>query len=108
MRLPTPKFLASKEISVQIGQGTDENGALKIDDKFDVKGRVEQNNSVIHTKDGTKVSLKAKAYIFSQLDKFPNDTSGTCTIDDVTYEIVNTSKKLCPDGSVHHIVLELI
>lgn len=109
MRLPTLRRLASKDVHVQIGDGsTDENGAVKISEEFDVKAKVEYGSTVIHTKEGTKVTLKAKAFIFDQLDKFPSQASGSCTIDGITYEIVNANKKFCPDGSAHHIVLELL
>lgn len=108
MKLPVPKYLATASAIVQIADGTDENGALDIIDNFDVKARLEQSNSVVYTKEGTKVTLKAKLFIFEKFEKFPDDASGFCTVNDIKYDIVNTSKKRNPDNSVHHIVLELV
>ena len=108
MRLPVPKFLATASAVVKIADGTDENGALNIVKEVDVSARLEQSNSVIYTKDGTKVTLKAKLFIFDKLDEIPNDVSGFCIVEGNTYDIANTSKKRNPDNSVHHIVLELI
>lgn len=108
MRLPVPKYLATASAVVKIADGTDENGALNIVKEVDVSARLEQSNSVIYTKDGTKVTLKAKLFIFDKLDEIPNDVSGFCIVEGNTYDIANTSKKRNPDNSVHHIVLELI
>lgn len=108
MRLPVPKYFATASAVVKIADGTDENGALNIVKEVDVSARLEQSNSVIYTKDGTKVTLKAKLFIFDKLDEIPNDASGFCIVEGNTYDIANTSKKRNPDNSVHHIVLELI
>ena len=108
MRLPVPKYLATASAVVKIADGIDENGALNIVKEVDVSARLEQSNSVIYTKDGTKVTLKAKLFIFDKLDEIPNDVSGFCIVEGNTYDIANTSKKRNPDNSVHHIVLELI
>lgn len=108
MKLPTPKRLATKDIKVQIANGTDENGVLNIVDVFDVKCRFEQSNSVAYTKEGEKLTLKGKAFIFEKLEKFPDDASGLCTVGEIQYDIVHSSKKYDPYGSINHIVLELI
>ena len=108
MKLPVPKFLAAASALVQIADGTDENGALKIVKDVDVKARLEQSNAVVYTKEGTKVTLRAKLFIFEKLESIPDDAHGFCTFDGIKYDIVNTSKKRNPDNSVHHIVLELV
>lgn len=108
MKLPVPNFLATASADVQIANGTDENGALNIVKKVDVKARLEQSNSVVYTKEGTKVTLRAKLFIFEKFDEIPDDTSGFCIVNEIKYDIVNVSKKRNPDNSVHHIVLELI
>ena len=51
MKLPVPKFLATASADVQIADGTDENGALNIVKKVDVKARLEQSNVVVYTKE---------------------------------------------------------
>lgn len=108
MKLPVPKFLATASANVQIADGTDENGALNIVKKVDVKARLEQSNAVVYTKEGTKVTLRAKLFIFEKFDEIPDDASGFCTVESIKYDIVKTSKKRNPDNSVHHIVLELV
>lgn len=108
MQLPIPRFLATASATISIADGTDENGALKIVDEFSVKARLEQSSSVIYTKEGTKVSLKAKLFVFEKFDRIPDDAHGFCTVGNTKYDIANTSKKWDPDNTVHHIVLELI
>ena len=108
MKFQVPKYLALANAHVQISNGTDENGALKVENEFDVGCRLQQSNSVTYTKEGTKVTLKAKLFVFEKFDNFPDDTSGFCTVDGVKYDIVNSSKKRNPDNSVNHIVLELV
>lgn len=108
MKLPTLSFLTKEEVKIEVSDGTDENGALDIKKSFEVKARFEQSNSVIYTKEGTKVSLRGKLFIFEKLDEFPDDMSGFCTIDETKYDIVHASKKRNPDNSVNHVVLELI
>lgn len=108
MKLMVPKFLAQADAIVQIADGTDENGALKIVSNVDVKARLEQSNAVVYTKEGTKVTLRAKLFIFEKLESIPDDACGFCTVGGDKYDIVNTSKKRNPDNTVHHIVLELI
>lgn len=108
MQLPIPKFLATASAEISISDGTDENGALKIVDTFGAKARLQQDNSVVYTKDGVKVTLKAKLFVFEKFDRIPDDAHGFCTVNNEKYDIVNTSKKRDTDNSVHHIVLELI
>ena len=108
MKLPVPKFLATASADVQIADGTDENGALNIVKEIDVKARLEQSNAVVYTKEGTKVTLRAKLFIFEKLDEIPDDALGHCTVEGIKYDIVKTSKKRNPDNSVNHIVLELV
>ena len=108
MKLPVPKFLATASADVQIADGTDENGALNIVKKVHVKARLEQSNAVVYTKEGTKVTLRAKLFIFENLDEIPDNALGFCTVEGIKYDIVKTSKKRNPDNSVNHIVLELV
>lgn len=108
MKLPTPKFLAKEDAKVQISEEIDENGALKVTKEFDVKSRLEQSNDVIYTKEGTKVSLRAKLFVFEKFDEFPDDAKGFCVVSNEKYDIAHTSKKRNPDSSVNHIVLELM
>lgn len=108
MRLPTPKFLANTNTIVEIGNGTDVNGELKIVDTFPLKCRFEQSNDIIYLKEGEKVSLKGKCFFFDNLERFPDKFSGFCTVNDVKYGIANSSKKFNPDGSINHVVLGLI
>ena len=108
MKLPVPKYLATASAIVQIADGTDENGALNIVKEIDVKARLEQSNSVVYTKEGTKVTLRAKLFIFEKFDEIPDDALGFCIVNEIKYDIVNASKKRNPDNSVHHIVLELV
>ena len=108
MRLPVPKFLATTESIIQFSDGTDENGDLKIIEEVNVKCRFEKSNSVAYTKEGVKVALQAKVYIFEKFDKFPDEVSGLCTAQNCTYDICTAKRLFNPDGSIHHIVLELI
>ena len=108
MKLMVPKYLAKADALVQIADGTDENGALKVVKTIDVKARLEQSNAVVYTKEGTKVTLRAKLFIFEKLDAVPDNAHGFCTVNGEKYDIANTSKKRNPDNTVHHIVLELV
>jgi hypothetical protein len=108
MQLPIPKFLATASANISIADGTDENGALKVIDTFSAKARLQQSNSVVYTKEGVKVSLKAKLFVFEKFDRIPDDAHGFCEVENEKYDIANVSKKRDPDNSIHHIVLELI
>lgn len=108
MKLPTLKSLATGSAFIQIADGTDENGALNIISEFEVPCRNEQSNSVVYTKEGMKITLRAKLIIFERFEDIPDDAHGFCTVNGVKYDIFNTSKKRNPDNSVNHIVLELI
>ena len=109
MKLPVPKFLATASANIQIANGTDENGALNIVSSVDDVGcRLEQSDEVVYTRDGTKVTLRAKLFIFDKFEEIPDDAHGLCTVGGNKYDIANTSKKRNPDNSVNHIVLELI
>ena len=109
MKLPVPKFLATTDAKIQIASGTDENGVLIITDEINnMKVRLEKGNSSTYTKEGNKIRLQAKIFIFEKFDKFPEEVIGQCTIDNCKYDIVNAKRLFNPDGSIHHIVLELI
>lgn len=108
MKLYVPKFLANKNIAIEIANGTDENGSLNIVKEVNALCRFEQNSSVTYTKEGEKITLKGKAFIFEKFDEFDDEVSGFCTVNGIKYDIANSSKKYNPDGSVNHIVLELI
>lgn len=108
MKLPQLSSLAQTDAHIKLGNSFDENGELAIDKEVDVKARKESSNSVIYTKEGAKVTLKAKLFIFEKLDEFPDDSKGFCVVGESNYDIANVSKKYNPDGTVHHVVLELI
>lgn len=108
MKFPALKFLANVDAHIEVNDGTDENGAPNVVDEFVVGCRFEQSNSVVHTKEGTKVTLRAKVFIFEGFEKCPNEMTGFCTVDKVKYDVANVSKKRNPDGSIQHIVLELM
>lgn len=108
MKLPVLEKFANASALVKIADGTDENGVMNVSREIDVKARFEQSNSVTYTKEGTKVTLRGKLFVFEKLELFPDNAMGFCIINGFVYDIANTSKKLNPDNSVHHIVLELI
>lgn len=109
MKLPVPKFLAVNQAHIKLASETDENGALKITSEFDVQCRFQEGRTVAYTKEGNKIFLKGKAFIlggFCNLTE--DDILGFCTIEGVEYDILSGSKKYNPDGSINHIVLELM
>lgn len=108
MKLPTLKHLAKKSAIVQIADGTDENGSLKIVKEIPCNCRVEQQNKTIYLKDGRQATLMMKLFIFEKLDEFQEDASGYCTIFNYKYDIAAIKTCLNPDGSKNHVVLELI
>lgn len=107
MKLPVPKFLATKQAHIKFFDGTDENGAEEIQSEVDVSCRLQSYDGTTYTKDGQKVSLKAKVFVFEKLESFPEEVTGKCTVDCSDYNIATASRKLNPDGTVNHIVLEL-
>ena len=104
----TPKFLANKSITVHIADGHDENGELKIVQIEEFKARVETDNSIVYTKEGRKTTLKAKAFIFENVDNLSVEMEGKCIVEGSEYIIQSVAKMLNPDGSVNHFKLGLI
>lgn len=108
MKLPTLKHLATESIEVKIANGTDENGSPKISKTVSCKCRAEQTSEIVYLKDGRKVTLLMKLFIFDKLDEFPTEFSGFCTIFNYTYDIAAVRRLLNPDGSLNHIELRLM
>lgn len=108
MKLKSLSFLATEDIIVEITEGTDENGSKNVVDSFQTKARVEQSNTAPIIRNGEKVSASIKLFIFDMFEKFQNETTGYCTVYGEKYDIIKCSKKRNPDGSVNHVVLELI
>lgn len=109
MKLPVPKFLAVHEANIQLASGTDENGSLNIVSDFTVRCRFQEGNTVAYTNEGDKIHLKGKAFILEGFCNFTEDsTQGFCIVNGIKYDIKHISKKYNPDGSINHIVLELM
>ena len=106
MRLPTFKKLANTKVHISFGV-IDENGELVITKEIDVKARKEETNSFAYTSEGAKVQLKAKLYIFEKLYEFPHAEKATCVIGEDSYDVVTLGTKFNPNGTIHHILLEL-
>ena len=104
----TPKFLMNTPVFITFTDGIDENGAAKLLKEVTTSARVETSNSVVYDAEGKKARLKAKAFIFEKLEQFPDEMKGTCYVGNLKYDIHLGSKKRNPDGSVNHIVLELM
>lgn len=108
MKLPTLKGLATSHANVEISNGTDENGSVTVEKEIPCDCRVEQRNDVVALKDGRQVTVLMKVFIFDKLDEFPDNILGFCTLFNYRYDIAKGSIKRNPDGSVNHIVLELM
>lgn len=108
MKLSVPSFLAKKEIDLKLFNGTDANGENIIAVELSVGCRLELANGTTYTKEGKRVPLSGKVFIFDKLGSFPDEVSGTCKIGTVNYDIAKASVKHNPDGTVNHIVLELM
>lgn len=106
--LYVPEFLAKEDVLVKISDGLDENGSPKITSENLVKARIESSNSVAYTKDGQKVRLSLKAFIFKGHENFYVGMSGECIVEGKEYKVVTTKKLENPDGSVNHYVLGLM
>lgn len=106
--MKTLSFLATESIVLDVTNGTNEDGAKEVVSTIVVKARVEQGNSVVYTKEGEKITLSMKLFIFEQFEAFPDDLSGFCTVYGNKYDIFKGSKKRNPDGSINHIVVELM
>ena len=105
----TPKFLAKSDLLIKIAEGYDENGSLKIAKEVMVKARHQSDCSTVYTKDGHKITLRAKVFIFENFDELYEGMTGQCIMGtDVEYDIVNASRKTNPDGTTNHYVLELV
>lgn len=103
-----PDFLAKENVTITLTNGIDENGSPKKVSEFTVKGRVEEANAVIFETDGKKVQLSRKVFIFESLDNFNDKVEGTCLIDKSSFKIYNSKRLKNPDGSLNHVVLELM
>ena len=105
----TPKLLAKTDLLIKIADGYDENGSPKIAKELTVQARHQSDCSTIYTKDGHKITLRAKVFIFEGFEELHEGMTGQCIMGtDVEYDIVNASRKTNPDGSTNHFVLELI
>ena len=109
MSLFVPKFLANKTISLVFNsEDTDENGEEKIIGEISTKCRMQKDDGTAYLADGKKADLRAKVFVFDELDKFPDEIFGECTIDGTKYQIAKASKMANPDGTINHVVLELM
>lgn len=106
--LPTLSFLADTSLSITLTNGIDRDGAPIPTSEFAVLSRLNKANSRVNTKDGQKFTLTAKAFIFERFDMFPDNIQGACTDGITTYQIIKGNKSKNPDGSINHIVLELV
>lgn len=99
--------VANSKAHVQLGNKFDENGELEIIKEFDVKARKESSNSTVYTREGVRVNLKKKLFIFESLAEFKGMDHGFCTIDEERFDIATIKTLLNLDGTINHIVLEL-
>lgn len=108
MRLSVPSFLATKNAEVSFSNGTDENGQLVYTNTIDIHCRNESCDETVYLPDGKKMNVTEKLFIFEKLELFPEKIEGTCNLEGHMYNILKGSKKRNPDGTINHIVLELV
>lgn len=101
------KQLAKTPISLKITDGLDENGSPKVVQEVEAKARVESTSTVVYTKDGQKVTLSKKAFIFDNLETFQNPIEGICLVEGKEHKVVTSAFLTNPDGSLNHIKLGL-
>lgn len=109
MKLPTPKFLANQLIQIEFHDDkTDVNGNNVVLSSLEVMCRYQESNETSYLKDGKKVRLVGKAFVFDKLDEFPEKIIGKATIGTDSHEVFKGERFKNPDGSVNHIVLEMV
>lgn len=103
-------FLATDKMDIVFFGEINEDGENEVIGHLDnVSCRVQNHNGTAYSKDGKEVKLSLKVFIFESLESFPDDKiSGQCTIGKVVYDIYCGSIYKNPDGTINHIVLELM
>lgn len=106
--LPYPKFFDRIPVKINLTQGTNENGAPNIVQIY--VGNCRFNNKVISKRlaDGQLIQLSGKIYIGKDIAPTMPLLEGSVELFGQEYKIYSGKKLLNPDGSVHHVELELI
>ena len=104
----TPKFLANESITVHIASGYDENGDLNIVQTEVLKARIEQTNEIAHLADGSKATLRQKAFVCEGINNLPTKFDGKVVVNGEEYIIAATRLALNPNGTRNHFVLEMM
>ena len=108
MHLKVPSFLAKQQVEISFNKGADENGEETYTEPFIISCRNESCNEVAFLPDGKKVKVTEKLFIFEKLNLFPESIEGICVINGHKHVILKGKKLKNPDGTVNHIVLELM
>lgn len=107
-KLLYPKNLDVSEFKLEVADGYNSNGTLKIVYTYNGKCRFEESHKQIRDADGKLLMLEGKAYIGEDVAPNLKRISGLVTINGVQYQIYKASRPRNPDGTVNHTKLELI
>ena len=109
MRIPTPMFLATTPVKIDVYNGLTKNGADKVELSFEGSCRYEDSFETITLADGRKVKTTGTIFVFTDFaPSVAKITGGKVIVNGLSCQIASAEKNRNPDGSFNHYELRLM
>lgn len=108
MILPYPKFMDTTAFTVNLYDGIDTNGAPLQVATYSGKCCFSESTRMKRDADGKLIDLNAQLIVGEDIAPGIKIIDGDVFINDTKYKIYQGKRLRNPDGSIHHVKLELI
>lgn len=106
-KLPYPPVKPNKEFTVNATEGLTVTGAQIVKESFTGLGHYVERHAWVQDSEGKRVESKGLAIFFHDICSTVKELTGSVVVDGLTKSIVVGKRLRNPDGTVHHVELEL-
>lgn len=107
-KLPYPPVKPNKEITVHATKGLTTTGAQNIVESYTGLGFYVERHAWVQDSEGKRVESKGLVIFFHDICTLAEELTGSVNIGSLTKSIIVGKRLRNPDGTVHHVELELM
>lgn len=107
-KLPYPPVKPTHTITVKASEGLSPTGAQLIDSEYTGLGFYNERHAWVQNSEGKRVESKGLVIFFHDICTSVKELTGTVEVNGLTKSIIIGKRLRNPDGTVHHVELELM
>lgn len=107
-KLPYPPIKPNKEITVNATEGLTTTGAQNVKESYTGLGFYVERHAWVQDKEGKRVESKGLVIFFHDICTTVEELTGNVKVGTLTKSIIVGKRLRNPDGTIHHVELELM